>query len=541
MKRFARLFFNLDHTNRSSEKVSLLAKFFKQETPNDVAWAVYLLSGKKLAKKLNMAKLKEWIQAYAGIPSWLFQECYATTGDLAETITLLVPKTKNNQIVEENSDLSGWIENFMIPLVDKPEELQKEEIFSVWRTLSHLEIFIFLKIITGGFRVGVQAKLVYRALEKAFGVRTEIISMRAMGKWHPSTRFFNSLIDPEIHELPGDKPLPFYLASPLVIKEPNLTDQLGLVSDWLIEPKWDGIRGQLIHTPKQTYLWSRGEEIISQSFPEIVEDLHTWGDSFILDGEILPGTPQNIGTFATLQKRIGRKTAGKKLRQTNPAFFMAFDCLYYNQKDLRTLKQTDRRTILQSILEKVLHSCLHLSPHLLFSEWDAVAKAIKSSREKRIEGFLLKRKTGIYKNGRVRGDWWKWKIHPLTLDLVLVYAQAGHGRRSGLFTDYTFAVWKERKLVPLTKAYSGLNDQEIVQLDRWIKQNTLKKFGPSRQVVAEHVFEIAFEGVQVSKRHQSGIALRFPRIQRWRKDKTIDHADNIEQVKAMVPKIGGNL
>ena len=537
MKRFATLFFNLDHTNRSSDKIALLAEFFRQESPKDAAWAVYLLSGKKLEKKLPMAKLKEWIQIYAGIPDWLFKECYATTGDLAEAITLLVPKTKKNQINEENRNLSDWIENFMIPLVDESEQQQKNKIFFIWEMLPSLEIFIFLKIITGGFRVGVQAKIVYRALEKAFGISTETISMRAMGKWRPSAHFFNSLTDPQICELPGDKPLPFYLASPLVRKEEDLSNQLGLVSEWIVEPKWDGIRGQLIHTPKQTYLWSRGEEIISQSFPEIVEDLHTWGDSFILDGEILPGNPERIGTFSELQKRIGRKTVGNKLRKTNPVFFMAFDCLYYNQKDVRNLSQSDRRTILQSILQRVMHSCLHLSTNLLFSEWNEVSEEIKYSRERGTEGFLLKRKTGVYKSGRVRGDWWKWKVNPLTLDLVLVYAQAGHGRRSGLFTDYTFAIWKEGKLVPLTKAYSGLNDQEMVQLDRWIKQNTLKKYGPSRQVVAEHVFEIAFEGVQVSKRHQSGLALRFPRIHSWRKDKTVEQADSIEQVRAMIPGI----
>ena len=537
MKSFATLFFNIDHTNRSSDKIALLAEFFRQESPKDAAWAVYLLSGKKLEKKLPMVKLKGWIQIYAGIPDWLFKECYATTGDLAEAITLLVPKTKKNQINEENRNLSDWIENFMIPLVDESEQQQKNKIFFIWETLPSLEIFIFLKIITGGFRVGVQAKIVYRALEKAFGISTEIISMRAMGKWRPSTHFFNSLTNPQICELPGDKPLPFYLASPLVRKEEDLSNQLGLVSEWIVEPKWDGIRGQLIHTPKQTYLWSRGEEIISQSFPEIVEDLHTWGVSFILDGEILPGTPERIGTFSELQKRIGRKTVGKKLRKTNPVFFMAFDCLYYNQKDIRNLAQSDRRTILQSILQRVMHSCLHLSTNLLFSEWNEVSEEIKYSRERGTEGFLLKRKTGVYKSGRVRGDWWKWKVSPLTLDLVLVYAQAGHGRRSGLFTDYTFAIWREGKLVPLTKAYSGLNDQEMVQLDRWIKQNTLKKYGPSRQVVTEHVFEIAFEGVQVSKRHQSGLALRFPRIHSWRKDKTIEQADSIEQVRAMIPKI----
>ena len=537
MKNFATLFFDLDHTNRSSEKISLLAEFFKQESPKDAAWAVYLLSGKKLEKKLPMAKLKDWIQIYAGIPDWLLNECYATTGDLAETITLLVPKSKNSQVHYQNRNLSDWIENVMIPLVDEPDSQQKDKIFFIWQILPSLEIFIFLKIITGGFRVGVQAKIVYRALEKAFGINTEIISMRAMGKWSPSTDFFNSLTDPQIHELPGDKPLPFYLASPLVRKDEDLEDQLGLVSEWIVEPKWDGIRGQLIHTPNQTYLWSRGEEIISQSFPEIVEDLHSWGDSFILDGEILPGTPDNIGTFSELQKRIGRKTVGKKLRKTNPVFFMAFDCLYYNQKDVRNLEQSDRRTILQSILQKVTHSCLHLSTTLFFHEWNMVREEIKYSRERGTEGFLLKRKTGVYKSGRVRGDWWKWKVNPLTLDLVLVYAQAGHGRRSGLFTDYTFAIWKEGKLVPLTKAYSGLNDQEMVQLDRWIKQNTLKKYGPSRQVVAEHVFEIAFEGVQVSKRHQSGLALRFPRIHSWRKDKTIEQSDCIEQVRAMIPKV----
>jgi DNA ligase-1 len=468
----------------------------------------------------------QWAAELSGVPEWLFETSYETVGDLAETITLILPGAAKTSPLP----LHEWIEHRLLPLRGEAPEHQRREILAAWEEMSAPQRFVWNKLITGGFRVGVSRRLVVRALERFSGIDAAVITHRLMGDWPVTAETYRRILSPDTRDADISRPYPFFLAYPLT-GDPQA---LGPLTDWQVEWKWDGIRGQVIQRGHQVFVWSRGEELVTEKYPEIARDALRLPQGTVLDGEILPWRDGRPLPFSELQRRIGRKKVGKKLLQEVPAVFLVYDAMEFGGDDIRSHPLSARRKVLSQLMTSLPGGRLKLSPTVEAASWESLAKLRDASRKKGVEGFVLKRRGSAYQVGRRRGDWWKWKVDPLTADAVLIYAQRGHGRRAGLFTDYTFAVWREKALVPFAKAYSGLSDDEIREVDRFIQRNTVERFGPVRSVRPELVFEIAFEGIQPSNRHKSGIAVRFPRIARWRRDKKIADADTIETLKALL-------
>lgn len=526
MKAFTDLYTALDETTRTSNKVAAMTRYFASAAPADAAWAVYFLSGCKPRQAVPSKRLRLWARELAGIPEWLFDDCYHHAGDVAETIALLLP------IPTASSDrpLADWVEHHLLPLRTRDEEGQKAEVLAAWAALDARQRFVWNKLITGEFRVGVSQLLVVRALAQVSQLPTDVVAHRLMGAWEPTSRFYAALLAPDAGDADLSRPYPFFLAHPLE----GETQALGPVGEWQAEWKWDGIRSQVIHRGGRSFIWSRGEELVTDRYPELGAMADRLPDGTVLDGEILPWKGGQVLPFAQLQMRIGRKTLSKKLLDEVPVVLMAYDLIEEGGEDLRVKPLAERRARLEALVEKASHPTLLLSPRLVLNSWDALAAERCSSRARGVEGMMLKRRAAPYRVGRVRGDWWKWKVEPFSVDAVLMYAQPGHGKRSGLYTDYTFGVWDGDRLVSFAKAYSGLTDAEIRQVDAFIRANTVEKFGPVRTVRPELVFELGFEGIQESSRHKSGVAVRFPRMLRWRTDKKPGDADTLDRVKALL-------
>ncbi|KAF3361654.1 putative DNA ligase [Chlamydiales bacterium STE3] len=515
---------DLDATTSTNEKIHKLSAYFKNCPPADGAWALFFLSGKRFKRFISSSKLKLWCQEEINIPSWLFNECISRVGDSAESISLLLPQENSKNRREES--LAEWLEKHILPLRALPEEEQKKSILETWRTQTSFEKFVTNKILSGTFRIGVSFLLTIKGLSKAFDLPETLLNLRLTGNWEPSLTFFQNLTTNEIKDDPLHlRPYPFYLASPL----DKSLEKLGSPDEWVAEWKWDGIRAQLLNQEGHPAIWSRGNELITHSFPELFNE-QVAKASFILDGEILVLENERPRPFADLQKRLGRKKITASLIEQYPVFFMIYDILQWLGNDVRSLPYLERRLLLKEHESFFLGMPFwRISPMLHFQEWEEVKALREKANETKTEGLILKKKDSPYGVGRKRGSWWKFKIDSMTIDAVLIYAQPGSGYRSGLYTDYTFGVWNEgNELVPIAKAYSGLTQEEILAVDKWIRANTLEKFGPVRKVKPELVFEIAFENIQLSKRHKAGLALRFPRIKRWRHDKTPTMADPLE-------------
>lgn len=486
-----------------------MAEYFARTSAKDAIWAIALLTGRRPKRPIKTTDLKIWATELADIPFWLFEDSYNVVGDLAETISLLIPTTVNDSTVSLND-----LMNDILTLINKPDEEKKTWLLSFWQTFSKDELFVFNKLITGSFRVGVSQQLVFKALAKVFSLDDKVIAHKLMGSWLPQETDLKQLLSDD-GSSDHSKPYPFYLAYQLDMKP----EELGNIEDWQIERKYDGIRGQLIVRNNELHIWSRGEELMTEKFVEFESLKNKLPDGTVLDGEVLPFKDDKILSFNEMQKRIGRKNISKKILQEVPLCLMCYDLIEYKGEDMRMKPLKERRAILEELITSQNSDLLKLSPLLECNDWENLDALRNESKLMGCEGLMLKHKDSIYETGRRRGKWWKWKVDPYTVDAVLIYAQSGHGRRANLFTDYTFAVWDKGELVPFAKAYSGLTDKEILEVDNWVKRNTIEKFGPVRSVKAELVFEIAFEGINASPRHKSGIALRFPRILRWRKDK----------------------
>ena len=530
MKDFAALFLALDGTTRTSAKVAALAGYFSIAAEADRLWTIALLSGRRPKRTVTATRLREWAAEAAGLPLWLFEESYSVVGDLAETIALVLPETSGGS----DRSLTEWIVELK-GLAALDESARRHWIIRAWQDLATGERFVFNKLLTGGFRMGVSRKLMTRALSEATGIDEAELAHRLMGDWRPETTSYDALVlapDPTANL---SRPYPFQLAYQL----DTSPDALGDPHDWAAEWKWDGIRGQLILRERQHHLWSRGEELMTDRFPEFVRLRDFLPDGIVLDGEVLALRDGRPLPFNALQKRIGRKTVPKKLLEEAPAGMLAYDLLEENGEDLRHLPFAGRRARLEALLADLpVDAPLGLSPTLSFDTWPELAEARRTSRDRLAEGLMLKRLSSPYTGGRRKGDWWKWKIDPLTIDAVMIYAQAGHGRRANLFTDFTFAVQEGDAFVPFTKAYSGLTDAEFREITAWVRKNTLERYGPVRAVPPVHVFEIHFEGIQASPRHKSGVALRFPRMARWRRDKPVGEIDTVDHLRKMLDAYG---
>ncbi|MDT6964728.1 ATP-dependent DNA ligase [Cupriavidus sp. SZY C1] len=547
MKAFADLYSELDGTTSSKAKLAALAAYFHRAPPADAAWAVYFLAGGKPRQIVPVAALRELAQRAAALPEWLFEESYQAVGDLAETIALLLPEAEH----VDTAGLAEWVEQRLLPLRGQPPDVQAAALDALWRPLDARGRLVLFKLITGSFRVGVSKLLVTRALGEVAGIDPKRVAERLVGypdiALRPTPERFQALVAPDTGEgatLPrGGQPYPFFLAHPLQAPVDEFDTLLGAPGRWLVEWKWDGIRAQMVRRQGQSWLWSRGEELITDRFPELAEAAGTLPDGTVIDGEIIVWIDGRVQPFGLLQQRIGRKTVGARLLRDAPAILMAYDLLEWQGEDWRARPQAERRAQLERVVAAHIHPALELSPLVEADDWPHFARLRETSRELGVEGFMLKAADATYGAGRTRdvGIWWKWKIDPYTVDAVLIYAQRGHGRRASLYTDFTFAVWNappgtpDRALVPFAKAYSGLTDAEMREVDAIVRRTTVESFGPVRSVTPTQVFELGFEGIGRSGRHKSGIAVRFPRMLRWRTDKPVEEADTLATLEAMLP------
>jgi DNA ligase-1 len=555
MKHFATLYTALDATTSTNDKLEALIAYFSNAEPEDAAWASYFLAGGKPRQSVPTRLLVECARERAGLPEWLFEESYQAVGDLAETIAhVLPPATRESEL-----GLAQWIEERVLTLRGSDPNALRERLIGYWDELNWSERFLLTKLIGGGFRVGVSRQLVVRALALVAGVDHKRIAQRMVGwtdsRQAPSAARYLRLIAPATegdnvdtpHESDIGLPYPFFLAHPLQVDPATL----GPTSDWIVEWKWDGIRAQLVKRAGRVWIWSRGEDLVTERFPELVSLGEALPDGTVIDGEILawePGADTPL-PFARLQPRIARKSLTKKVLSESPAAMRAYDLLEAEGRDLRTEPLVARRAQLdalaQSLSETLAVDLLRVSPLIVAADWKAMAELREESRARGVEGLMIKERTSMYGVGRTKasGTWWKWKIDPYSIDAVLLYAQRGHGRRASLYTDFTFAVWEEadgvRTLVPFAKAYSGLTDEEMRKVDAVVRKTTIEKFGPVRSVTPTLVFEIGFEGIQASPRHKSGIAVRFPRMLRWRTDKSIEDADTLDMLKGFLNEAQG--
>jgi len=521
LKHFAKLFTQLDQTTKTLVKISALVTFFEDATDEDKLWAIAILSHRRPKRTVKTNELRQWAAESANLPDWLFEESYHVVGDLAETIALVLPKAEK---IEEKP-LSYWID-YLKALKGQDEETRKSKVIDAWMNMDTTERFIFNKIITGGFRMGVSQKLMTRALSQYTGVEENMLAHRLMGNWSPDETSFEKLV---ISKDPGEdysRPYPFYLAY-AIEEDPQ---GLGSPKDWIAERKWDGIRGQVIVRNNELYVWSRGEELVTDKYPEYEIFKEQLPNGTVLDGEILPFKEGRPLPFNLLQTRISRKSLSKGILEKAPVIFKAYDILEWAHEDIREKPLLQRRQILTQLIHDFEGGTLQMSEAVVFDNWQMLYDERENARQHASEGLMLKKAHSPYLIGRKKGDWWKWKVDPMTIDAVMIYAMRGHGRRANLYTDYTFAVWDGDQLVPFTKAYSGLTDKEIQEVDRYVKQHTIERFGPVRSVTPNLVFEIAFEGISRSKRHKSGVALRFPRIKRWRHDKPKEEANTLDDL-----------
>ncbi len=530
MKRFAALFTKTDQTTKTLPKVAALKSYFETAPEADRLWCIALFSGRRPKRTLTSAYLRAWAAEQAGIPLWLFEEAYPVVGDLAETIALILPPPGR----KSDHSLSHWI-HLIKELAGLEETARKAAILDAWDQLDTTERFLFNKLLTGGFRVGVSQKLMTRALAQATGQDEPVITHKLMGNWAPETTNYAELIEADDPTADLSRPYPFYLAYQLDVPP----EELGPPDDWQAEWKWDGIRGQLIVRGSEHHLWSRGEDLMTDRFPELSQARDFLPDGTVLDGEVLAFADGAPLPFSALQKRIGRKTVPKKLLLEAPVVLQAYDLLEFEGEDWRPRPMAERRAKLETLIAPLPNEVPLLLPaKITFKSWKTLAQIREASRDHHAEGLMLKRLDSPYLAGRKKGDWWKWKVDPLVIDAVMIYAQAGHGRRANLFTDFTFAVWNGNELVPFTKAYSGLTDKEFQEITTWVRKHTKQRFGPVRQVTPHHVFEIAFEGIQASSRHKSGVAVRFPRMRRWRKDKPLAEANTLADLMQMLETYG---
>nr|MCU0636600.1 ATP-dependent DNA ligase [Gemmatimonadaceae bacterium] len=527
---FAALYDTIDATTSTSAKVSAMVAYLRSAPPADCAWAIAFLLGRRPKRLVRSTDLRMWAAQAADIPDWLFEESYTQAGDLAETITLLVPEPA----ATDDAGFADWVEGRLLPLAGLDAVSQRAALLGAWSALAGTARFVFNKLITGSFRVGVSDGLVVRAIAQASGVDADVISHRLMGQWEPSGEWYARLVAHATDDADWSRPYPFYLAYPLE-EDPA---SLGAVGEWQAEWKWDGIRAQIIRRRGRTFIWSRGEELLAGRFPEIEESAAMLPDGTVIDGEIVAWGDGRPRPFTELQRRLNRKTVGKALLAQVPCRVLAYDVLEIDGRDVRTEPLDDRRRRLDAVVAALPTGVrIALSPTVDAASWNALADARGTARVHEAEGLMLKRRSSVYGVGRRVGDWYKWKVAPYTIDAVLTAAQGGHGRRAGLYTDYTFGVWDGDVLVTVAKAYSGLTDAEIREVDRFVRANTREKFGPVRTVEPLLVFELAFEALQPSTRHKSGIAVRFPRIARWRRDKTARDADSLETIRAMLASV----
>lgn len=529
MKRFAQLIQELELSNKTNDKIAALVTYFSEADERDKPYVIAMFTGKRPKRPVATPLIKQWAIELSGIPEWLFTESYHSVGDLSETIALVLPVAETHV----DKPLHQWITE-LAALQGKTDEEKRDYILTSWNSLATQERFIFNKLISGNFRIGVSNKMLVNTIAKQSEQDAHKIMHSIMGKWQPNEITYQELTAGTHVNADNSWPYPFCLAYAIDTEPENL----GETDAWQAEWKWDGIRGQIVKRNGELFIWSRGEELVTEQFPELHFLKDELPDGTVLDGEILAVKDGAVLPFSTLQQRLNRKTINKSQLENAPIGFYTYDLLEYRAEDIRTTILAKRRQLLESIINKLkTKEVVVLSPVIQFKDWQELAEIRTTARTINSEGIMLKQLNSIFHAGRKRGDWWKWKINPYTVDTVMIYAQKGSGRRANFYTDYTFAVRDGEKLITIAKAYSGLTDKEIKEVNSFVNKNAIEKFGPVRTVKPELVFEIAFEGIAESKRHKAGLALRFPRIARWRKDKKVEEINTLDDLRALIPAV----
>lgn len=526
MKRFAQLMDALDWSKSNSTKISVLDQYFREAPSEDAIWLVALFTGRRPKRCVSNTQLQAWAAAESGLSSWMLAECTRQVGDLAESLSLILPSSPTQHPTPALHQMLQDMEQ----IASAPSAIQKDFVLEHWRLLPSTERFLFNKLLTGAFRAGVSEKLLATALARVYGKEETAVMYALLGNWQASDCTVETLLASNL-DSEAAKPYPFCLAQPLTMAPANL----GAAHEWQAEWHWEGIRLQAIKRQGQVNLWARGEALLNAQFPDLCAQLAHLPNGTVLDGQLLCVDNGQIMPFSSLQQRLGRKQPSVKMQTALPVALLCYDLLESDGRDLRPMPLQERRTALEQLLAAVPTTALLLSEKLPFSQWDALEQLRGRSRAQLAQGLFLKRLNAPYEAGRKTGNWWKWKSDPLRIDAVLLYAQKGQGQQANLFTEYTFALWEGDQLVPFAKTSSGLSEAEIKAVDAFIKANVLEKFGPVRTVKPELVFEIAFEGLQASKRHKAGVAVRLPSILRWRHDKLPEEANHLHELKVLLP------
>lgn len=524
MRAFAELIDRLVYTRSRNQKLRLIADYLRATPDPDRGWALAALTGEVDIKGVKPAIVRALVEER--VDPVLFRMSRDYVGDTAETVALMWPARGGD------ADALG-----VAAVIERLNSLSRAEApAELARMLDALDAdgrYALLKLATGGLRIGVSARLAKTAFAQAFGLDVDQVEEL----WHGIAPPYAPLFDwaegrapaPRIEDVPVFRP--FMLAHPL---EDGTVDLAEYAAEW----KWDGIRVQIVHAGGETRLYSRGGDDITGSFPEVAADFRVPG---VVDGELMVrgsvqgGEEGGAASFNALQQRLGRKTVSGKMLAEYPAFVRLYDILFDGKADLRELGWADRRARLEAFVPRLPAERFDLSTVIDAADFNALADIREGARDAAIEGVMLKRRDAPYVGGRRVGLWYKWKRDPLTADCVMMYAQRGNGKRSSFYSDYTFGCWTEDgELLPVGKAYSGFTDEELKWLDRFVRANTVNRFGPVREVEKTLVLEVAFDSIHASKRHKSGLAMRFPRIARIRKDKPAAEADRIETLLRMV-------
>lgn len=523
MKFYAELYKALKRNNRESDILELLIDYFSKVCERDKIWTLYILSEGKVKKKFRSQLLKECACEYTGIPDWLFEESYRFTGDLIETLSLILPEKET----DSHRTLSGWMDFVnTINLTDESE--MKEKIIKAWKDLDHSEKYVFNKLITGSLRSGLKDKVLIKALSEFFNIEPNIIARRLKSEWHPDKISFKELFSGDDPNDVISKPYAFFTEEVMETE----SEELGLPGDWLAEWKFTGIRVQIIFRQGDIFIWTEDEDLITDKFPEFENLKNILPEGTVFEGVLLCYGNGKPLPLTYLKTRTGRKNINRKTMIEFPVVFIAYDILEYNGNDIRHKVLAERKEIISNIKSQISNSeLLKFSQEINFKDWEELRKMRAKSGDFKAKGILLKKKISV-RLPECKDKFLIWKPEPLSIDTVLIYAMKGE--RTDLFTEYTFGIWDEGKLVSIAKVNSGLTEVEIREVSEFVKNNTLEKFGPVRTVKPELVFEIAFESISESKRHKSGLVLHLPGITRWKKDKKIEEVFILENLKKLI-------
>lgn len=524
MKAFAELIFNLRKWDTENNQIRYIKEYFSISDDRDCIWAIYILLGKKIKNEFrSKQQLKKWACEYAEIPDWLFDESYSFTGDLTETISLILPGKE----ADSGRTLTEWM-HYMESFCKSDDQGNKKKVVDAWKELDHTETYVFNKLIPGNFKSGVDEKVIIKALSKFLNIESNVISNRIKSNWHPDLISFYELFSKFNPDDIISKPYPF-IPEEVFESEPGV---LGSAADWLAEQKFKGIRCQLIFRKGKIFLWTDNGELINDKFPEFEFIKKYLPDDSVFTGSIICINNGMKSQHNYLQARLRRKNISSKSLKESPVIFMMNDLLEYEGTDMRNKFLIERKELIKCnkfMISK--NNLIKYSENIKFENWEELRTIRRKSSDTISGGIILKKKNSLFLSD-INEKYLICKPEPLSADAVLMYALKGE--RTDLFSEFTLGVWDKGKLVSIAKINSGLSEEEIREVSEFVNNNTLEKFGPVRTVRPELVFNISFESISFSVRHKSGVVLQSPEISKWIRGKNIFDASSLENLKKFI-------